>query len=76
MSFQTSLTGALGEIDRSSVIVAFSTVVVTRDKKLRNVDHSVFQQKAAVELQSRFLPSFEESIRAKRSWGMPRHAAR
>ncbi|MDI3565576.1 hypothetical protein [Bradyrhizobium sp. Arg816] len=52
MSSQTSLTGALGEIDRASDIVAFSIVVVTRDKKLRNVDHSVFQQKAAVELQS------------------------
>ncbi|MBB4370651.1 hypothetical protein GGD63_003446 [Bradyrhizobium sp. cir1] len=31
MSFQTSLTGALGEIDRASVIVAFSIVVVTRE---------------------------------------------
>ncbi|WP_201759741.1 hypothetical protein [Bradyrhizobium sp. AC87j1] len=40
MSIQTSLTGALGKIDRASDIVAFSIVVVTRDKKLRNVDHS------------------------------------
>lgn len=69
MSFQTSLTRAPGEIDRASDIVEFSTVVVTRDKQLRNVDHSVFQQKAAVEFQSRFLPRFEESIRAGRSWG-------
>jgi len=44
-------------------------VVFTHDKQMRNVDHSVFQQKAAVEFQSRFLPSFEESIRAGRSWG-------
>ncbi|WP_128943614.1 hypothetical protein [Bradyrhizobium zhanjiangense] len=69
MSFQTSLRRALGEIDCASDIVEFSTVVVTRDKQLRNVDHSLFQEKAVVEFQFRFLPSFEESIRAGRSWG-------
>ncbi|WP_271612497.1 hypothetical protein [Bradyrhizobium sp. CCBAU 21362] len=69
MFFQTSLTRARSEIDRASDIVEFSTVVITRDKQLRNVDHSMFQQKAVVEFQSGFLPSFEESIRAGRAWG-------
>ncbi|WP_027571397.1 hypothetical protein [Bradyrhizobium sp. WSM1743] len=48
MSFQTRLTRALGEIVRAGDIVEFSRVVVTRGNQLRNVDHSVFQQKAAV----------------------------
>ncbi|MBH5396507.1 hypothetical protein HZZ13_01620 [Bradyrhizobium sp. CNPSo 4010] len=65
MSFQNSLTRALGEIDRAGDIVKYSTVVVTRDKQLRNVDLSVFQKGAAVEFQ--FLPSFEESIHSKRA---------
>lgn len=69
MSFQTSLTRALGEIDYAGDIVKCSTVVVTRDKQLRTVVLSMFQKGAAVEFQSRFLPSFEESIRAGRSWG-------
>ncbi|WP_271554255.1 hypothetical protein [Bradyrhizobium sp. CCBAU 45394] len=69
MFFQTSLTRARSEIDRASDIVEFSIVVVTRDKQLRNVDHSVFQQNAVVEFQFGFLPSFEESIRTGRAWG-------
>ncbi|WGD51314.1 hypothetical protein QA641_38520 [Bradyrhizobium sp. CB1650] len=44
----TSLTRALGEVDRAGDIVEFSIVVVTRSNQLRNIDHSVFQQKAAV----------------------------
>ncbi|MCA1544639.1 MULTISPECIES: hypothetical protein [Bradyrhizobium] len=67
MSVQTSLARALGESDRASDIVEFSTVVVTRDKQLRNVDHSMFQQKAEAEFRSKVLPSFEE-IRAGGSW--------
>ncbi|MCC8938846.1 hypothetical protein H8A97_28065 [Bradyrhizobium sp. Arg62] len=66
---QTNLTTALSEIARARDIVEFSTVVVTREKQLRKVDHPVFLQKAAVEFQSRFLPSFEESIFAGKSWG-------
>ncbi|SFQ08892.1 hypothetical protein SAMN05216330_11551 [Bradyrhizobium sp. Ghvi] len=50
-------------------IVEFSAVVFTRDEQLRNADHSVFLQKAAAECRSRFLPSFQKSIRAGRSWG-------
>jgi len=34
-SFQTSLTRALGKIDRASDIVEFSTVVFTHDKQMR-----------------------------------------
>ncbi|WP_461333274.1 hypothetical protein [Bradyrhizobium embrapense] len=70
MSVQTNLTTALNEIDRASGIVEFSTAVVTRDKQLCKADLPVFLQQAAVEFQSRFLPSFEESIRAEKSWGL------
>ncbi|WP_339156849.1 hypothetical protein [Bradyrhizobium sp. 2S1] len=69
MSAETNLTTALSELDRARDIVEFSTAVVARDKQLRKADQLVFLQKAAVEFQSRFLPSFEESIRAERSWG-------
>ncbi|WLA46900.1 hypothetical protein QIH80_35085 [Bradyrhizobium elkanii] len=69
MSTQANLTTALSEIDCARDIVEFSTVVVARDKQLRKADHPVFLQKAALEFQSRFLPNFEESIRAGRSWG-------
>ncbi|MGY3487747.1 hypothetical protein ACVW1C_005630 [Bradyrhizobium sp. USDA 4011] len=69
MSVQTSLTTALSEIDRAVGIVEFSTAVVRRDKQLCKADLPVFLQQAAVEFQSRFLPSFEESIRAEKSWG-------
>ncbi|WP_338823048.1 hypothetical protein [Bradyrhizobium septentrionale] len=69
MSAEANLTTALSEIDRARDIVEFSTVVVARDKQLRKADQLVFLQKAAVEFQSRFLPSFEDSIRAERSWG-------
>ncbi|XSC42389.1 hypothetical protein ACF1BQ_028650 [Bradyrhizobium sp. RDT10] len=63
------LSEALNEIDRARNVGEFSNAVLKHDKHLRISDHATFLQKAAADFQLRFVASFEENIRAGKSWG-------
>lgn len=69
MFAQTKLDAALSEIEWARNIAEFSTAVVSHDKQLRMTEQAVFLQKAAAEFQRRFMTCFEETIRARKSWG-------
>ncbi|MGL3210899.1 hypothetical protein [Bradyrhizobium sp. BR 1433] len=67
---RTLLNAALNEIERTSHISDFSTTVVKHGKKLQIVaDRAMFLQRAAADFQLRFVASFEDNIRAGKSWG-------
>ncbi|MFQ3455816.1 hypothetical protein PMN64_21240 [Bradyrhizobium sp. UFLA01-814] len=64
------LNAALNEIERASHINDFSTALVKHYKQLRVMaDRAMFLQKAAADFHLRFVASFEDNIRAGKSWG-------